>query len=302
MLVIAVIAALVAGSGGDGDITGTDDGAVVTEPMTTDDLDPPDQGDSEQDATDSTGAPDIPETTTTETTAATQTTTETTVETPVETTVETTSPPEASVPVPTTVSPDPPDGPTCRFIELDTFDDIQIELAFTNPLGAVESLVVTYGLNDGGGTQFTTGSSFVDFPGTEERFRISQDTMTGLPSSVTEQDVSCDVLDIEEGFGGTPLEQPAQPSGCEFVEVDSFDDIQVELTVTSPFLTTEDLRIVYALLTDDGIRFGDSTRFADLVGPGETVRIDEDTFTEVPAWTTGDDVRCEILGIEISGS
>ena len=302
MLVIAVIAALVAGSGGDGDITGADDSTVVTEPMTTDDLDPaeqdpPDQGDTD-DATDSPGAPDTPETTITEPTPETTTATETTTET----TVGTTSPPESSVPVPTTVSPDPSDGPTCRFIELDTFDDIQIELVFTNPLGAVESLVVTYGLNDGAGTQFTTGSSFVDFPGTEERFRISQDTMTGLPNSVTEQDVSCDVLDIEEGFGGAPLEQPAQPSGCEFVEVDSFDDIQVELTVTSPFLTTEDLRIVYSLRTDDGIRFGDSRGFADLVGPGETVRLDEDTFTEVPAWTTDDDVRCEILGIEISGS
>ena len=292
MLVIAVVAALMAGIGGDDDITGADDGAVVTEPMTTDDQDPPDQGDTDQDPTDSTGPPDTTETTT-ETTTATETT---------ETTVETTSPPEASTPVPTTVSPDPSDGPTCRFIELDTFDDIQIELAFTNPLGAVGSLVVTYGLNDGSGTQFTTGSSFVDFPGDEERFRISQDTLTGLPGSATEQDVSCDVLDIEEGLGGAPLEQPAQPSGCEFVEVDSFDDIQVELTVTSPFPTTADLRIVYALRSDDGIRFGNSTRFVDLVGPGETVRIDEDTFTGVPAWTTGDDVRCEILGIEISGS
>jgi hypothetical protein len=294
VLVIAVVAAIVAGGSGDDDMTGDDGGAIATDPITTDDPSPPDttppeQTDTDQDGSESGGAPVTTETATTVTTTA------------VDTTVATTAPPETTDPVSTTTPPVPSDGPTCRFVELDSFDDIQIEVEFSNPLGAVGSLMITYALADGGGTRFTTGTSFVDFPRADERFRISQDTLTSLPNSVTDDDVSCEVVDIEEGFGADTLEQSASPSGCEFVEVDSFDDIQVELTVTNPFPTTENLRIVYALRAGDGIRFADSMALVDLVASGETVRIDEDTFTEAPAWTTADDVRCEILGVEMSG-
>lgn len=207
----------------------------------------------------------------------------------------TTSPGAATTaPAPTTQPPDPA-TPTCGYVGVDDFGDMQVELVLVNPLGVVPSLEVTFALTDSDGVRFFTGNEFVQLPLPNERFRIEADTITEPPTGVDESTITCAVLAIEEGFGEV-LEMPGPEDFCEFVEIDDFGDIQVELGVTSPFATTEDLVIEFALRGPDDIRFADSTAFVDLVGPGEVVRLDQDTVTPPPTWV-GDEISCGILGI-----
>jgi hypothetical protein len=187
--------------------------------------------------------------------------------------------------------------PTCSYLGTDDFDDMQVELTLTNSLGAVPSLDVTFALAGGDGVRFFTGNEFVQYPVADERFRLTADTVTELPVGVDEATISCEVLAIEEGFGNV-LELPGPADVCEFVEIDSFGDIQIELGFTSPFTTTEDVYVYYALRGPGGVRFADSLTTVDLVGGAEAVRLDEDTVTESPSWV-GDDVTCDILGFEV---
>jgi hypothetical protein len=186
--------------------------------------------------------------------------------------------------------------PTCGYVGTDDFDDIQVELLLTNPLGAVPSLDVTLTLEGGDDVRFATASESIRFPLAEERFRIEADTFTKLPSGIDEAAITCNVLAIDEGFGDMPA-LPGPGDVCEFVEIDDFGDIQVELDVTSPFTTTEDIDIHYALRGPGDVRFADSFASVEFVGAGATIRVSEDTVTDPPSWV-GTDITCGILGFE----
>jgi hypothetical protein len=211
---------------------------------------------------------------------------------------------EAASAAPTTESPAssaPPSGqPRCGYLGVDDFDDMQVELEFTNPLGAVPAVEVAFALLDGSGTRFHTGSESFDLPQADERFRAEVDTVSELPADVDGAAVSCQVLDISEGFGYDDVQLPPESSSCEVTEIDEFNDIQIVLSTTSPYDSTETLDVYYALRDGDGARFSDSYSSVEFVAPGEAIRVPEDTVTEVPTWTTSGEISCDILGVRAS--
>ena len=177
---------------------------------------------------------------------------------------------------------------------------MQVEVAFTNPLGDVPSAEVTYALQDAAGVRFYTGSEYASFAATGERFRVESDTLEELPASVDAAGLTCEVLAVEEGYGD---ESPAVPSAsdtCQFVEVDSYGDVQIELSVINPFPQTENLSVSYALRGPEGVRFDESSTSVDLVAAGEAVRVSEDTLTSAPDWVPGDSITCSVLAVESS--
>ena len=177
---------------------------------------------------------------------------------------------------------------------------MQVEVAFANPLGDVPAVEVTYALLDSGGVRFYTGSESFDIAAADEAFRVQSDTVEPLPASVDGTGVTCQVLAVEEGFSfGTPT-PPSPSDACQFVEIDDFGDIQIELAVTSPFSETENLQIYYALRGPEGVRFDDSSASVDLVAAGEAVRLSEDTVTNPPDWVQPESITCSILAIEAS--
>ena len=279
-LVVAIAVAV--GGGGDGDGDGTEDGDGVDTTVTTGETPPGTE----------TPTTEVPSTTEVPPTTEIPSTTEVTQTTEVSPTTEIPSTTEAAA---TTVPLDDSE-PTCGYLGTDSFNDIQVELLLTNRLGAVPALDVTIALKGGDGVRFLTDTQFVQYPLPEERFRLEVDTVTELPAGVDEATISCEVLAVEEGFGDLP-ELPGPGDVCEFVEIDDFGDIQIEITATSPFTTTGDLFVHYALRGPGGVRFSDSSALVDLVGAGETIRVSEDTVTEPPSWV-GDEISCDILGFE----
>jgi hypothetical protein len=205
--------------------------------------------------------------------------------------------PDATAPPPT-AAPPATGSPSCRFLEVDGFGDVQIELEFSNPVDGPGPLQVTSVLQHEG-VRIATTTTYVEWSLPGERFRMQADTLESLPPGVDGTAVSCDVLDVAEGFGFAELQAPAEPSGCVFLEVDGFGDVQVELTLTSPFAERTNTRSIVALRGPDDVRFGETSAFADLVGPGETVRSSEDTLAALPDWVGGPEgFSCEILGVE----
>jgi hypothetical protein len=185
-------------------------------------------------------------------------------------------------------------------VGVDDFDDMQVEVRFTNPLGVVPSVEVSFALFDGAGTRFHTDAASFDLPQEDETFRSEVDTFSELPPDIDDADVTCQVLDIGEGFGFDDVEPAPESSACEVDSIDDFGDIQVTLVTTSPFETTEDLRIYYALRGGGGERFADSSTTVELVAPGESIRVAEDTITEPPSWVSPDQISCDILGVSAS--
>lgn len=201
----------------------------------------------------------------------------------------------------TTTPPTDPGEATCRSLGVDTFGDVQVELTFTNPLGDVDDLQVAYALADRNGVRFGDSTAYVERAAANERFRISDDSLEDLPPDVDEDEVTCTILVIEEGFGFGDTEPPGADAACEFIEIDSFDDIQIRVSATSPFGETVDIEIIAALRGPDGVRFGTTSAFANRVAPGESVRISHDTITELPDWVNEDEFTCEVIGISSFG-
>lgn len=193
-----------------------------------------------------------------------------------------------------------PTEPQCAYLGVDDFGDMQVEVAFTNPLGAVPALEITYALLDGTGIRFHTGSETFDFVAADESFRAQSDTVTNPPPDLDEVAVACRVLAIEEGSSFREGSAPSPSDTCTLVEVDDFGDIQIEMMVTSPLPDTATIRAHYALRGSDGQRFGTGSESVEFVASGETIRIPVDTLTDQPAWITDSEIVCEILLIEES--
>lgn len=214
------------------------------------------------------------------------------------------SPATTEAAVETTQSPEttaaPIAEPRCGYVGVDDFDDMQVEVEFVNPLGSVPAVEVAFALLDGSGTRFHTDAESFDLPRVDERFRFEADTFTGLPPDIDGAAVTCQILDISEGFGYDDVRPPSESSSGDVAEIDGFGDIQVDLATTSPFESTETLEIYYALRGGDA-RFADSYASVEFVASGESVRVAEDTVTDVPAWTSEQELSCEVLGVRASG-
>lgn len=209
------------------------------------------------------------------------------------TTASTTTAPPA-----TTGAPDAaPTEPACSYVGVDEYDDMQVELQFTNPLGDVPSVRVTYALLDGDGVRFITSEAFIDLAAANERFRMEVDTVEPLPARIDESSITCRVLGIEEGFDIGGIQAPTRQDKCDFVGVDDYGDIQIELTAVSPFDETTNIQLYYALRGAGQVRFYTSSDYVDLVAAGERVRTNTDTVEPLPDWVDEAEGSCSLLGI-----
>lgn len=193
---------------------------------------------------------------------------------------------------------------TCAYTGTDPdFGDMQVELAFTNPLGQVPGLEVTYALLDGeGGTRFFTGTAggldleFIQFPAADEQFRLSIDTSEDLPPAIEETTIGCTVLAIEESLDIGGYQRATDADTCEVLGTDSSGNIQVDMSVISPYGETTTVQTWWALQAPGPVRFETETEVVDLVGAGETFRISPEFGTEKPEWIGDGEVTCSVVG------
>lgn len=191
---------------------------------------------------------------------------------------------------------------TCAYSGTDPdFGDMQVDLTFTNPLGDVNELEVTYALLDGeGGMRFFTGSTFIYeqimFPVTNEQFRLAVDTGEDVPPNIEATTIDCTVLAIEESTDIGGFARATAADTCTVLGVDSSGRAQVELAVTSPYAQTTTVQTWWALYGPGPMRFETETEVVDLVGAGESFRIIPAYGTEKPGWIGDGEVTCAVVG------
>jgi len=215
--------------------------------------------------------------------------TEAPVEEPTETPAEE---PTAEPTEPTAV---PDDG--CRYLGVDSFGDMQVEMTATSPFDEMTDLAIDYALADGDGVRFATSFTSVEDVRPGETVQIPTDSLESLPGDVDESQIDCSILSIEDfGFGSPTAAAPSD--SCEYVGVDNFDDMQVRIDVVSPFDDVADLIITIGVYNSDGIRFATPVEFIDLVEPGEAIRADVDTLDSIPSGVEPDGISCEVLSFD----
>lgn len=201
----------------------------------------------------------------------------------------------------TTATDDAGPEPECAYTGTDpNFGDMQVELTFNNPLGEVDWFEVTYALLDGeGGTRFFTGDTAgidLQFPSTNEAFRVAVDAREELPPGIDEATIDCTVLGIEERGDIGGFERPGDDDTCTVLGTDSDGDIQVEVSATSPYDQTTEIQTWWALQAQGQVRFDTETEVIDLVGAGETFLIAPDRGTPAPEWVGDGEVTCFVAG------
>ena len=182
--------------------------------------------------------------------------------------------------------------PTCAYSGTDPdFKDMLVDLTFTNSLGDVNGLEVTYALLDGeGGTRFFTGTAGgldledISFPAANEQFQLSVETGENLARSIDEATIGCTVLAIEESTDIGGYQRATEADTCKVRGADSSGDIQVEVEVTSPYEETTTVQTWWALNAPGPVRFETETEVVALVGAGESIRIIPEYGTEKPKW------------------
>lgn len=194
---------------------------------------------------------------------------------------------------------------TCTYAGTGGFrsDGMQVELAFKNPLGGVNGLEVTFALLDGeGGSRFFTDTAGgldledINFPAPNEQFRLSVDTGDEVPPNIDEATIGCAVLAIEENLDIGGFQRASDADTCEVLGTDSSGRIQVALAVTSPYEETTKVQTWWALQAPGPVRFETETEVVDLVGGGESFRINPEHGTDKPGWIGDGDVTCTVVG------
>ena len=212
----------------------------------------------------------------------------------------------APTPVPTATSPDRSGvgalapGENCRFTEVDSFGDVQIEIDYVaDSITEQQDTILEYVVFDGNGQLLTESSRFVEDLKPGERLRLAIDTVEDAPTDPAAlEGITCEVVGLDSfGFGPSPARAMAGDS-CRFIELDSVGDIQVEIDVANPLATRAELAIDYALRDANGTRFGDGIEFTDAVDPGARYVGPSDSLTDLPSWLDESDVACEILAIQ----
>jgi hypothetical protein len=194
---------------------------------------------------------------------------------------------------------------TCVYIGTGGFrgDGMQVEVSFTNPLGDVNGIEVTFALIDGeGGSRFYTGTAGgldlqdISFPSANEQFRLTVDTGDVLPPNVEGSTIGCTVLEIEESLDIGGFERASDADACEVLGIDSSGRIDLELSVTSPYADTTTVQTWWAVQAPGQVRFDSDTEVTDLVGAGETFRINPEFGVEKPEWVGDGAITCTVLG------
>lgn len=120
---------------------------------------------------------------------------------------------------------------------------------------------------------------------------------SSLQTTTTEDETGATTAGAD-GSTTTAGEPGEDGDRCTVIGVDSFDDIQVKLEVTSPFDTESAIMaITYSLVGADGVRFDTSTAYQEFVGPEEFLVISDDSLVSADGRST-DGMTCEILNIE----
>lgn len=191
-------------------------------------------------------------------------------------------------------------GTKCAYTGVDEdYKNTEVDLTFVNPLGEVNALKVGYALLDGkNGTRFTSGTEKVMFPTTNERFRISTSTLSGVPPNIEEATIDCQVLSIEkdmdmdiEGF-----QHATEADTCKIVGSASSGDLEVAVSATSPFKkTTMKLQTWWALQAPGGVRYATDNEVTDLVTAGEPVHISSSVYP-APEWIGDGEITSAVVG------
>ena len=202
----------------------------------------------------------------------------------------------------TTTSTSVADGPepTCEYTGSDPdFGYMNIELTFTNTLGEVDDLELTYALLDGeGGTRFLTQTAGITLPSANEQFRIDAGNSEELPPNIEESTIDCKVLAVEELRTSARYERATDADTCTVLGVDSDGRPQVEVSVTNPFDETTSLQAWWAMQGPGLVRFDRGVEAMDLVGAGETIKLTgEGSYGAVPGWVGEGEVTCTVLGV-----
>lgn len=195
-------------------------------------------------------------------------------------------------------------APSCSYMGTDgLMDDMHVELVFTNPLGEVNGLEVTYALLDGeDGARFHTGTAggldlvTIKFPSTNEQFRLYANTGESVPTGIDDADINCSVLEIKENATIGGYHRASDMDTCEITGVDSSGSIQVEISVTNPYEETADVQTWWALQAPGPVTFAADTEVVDLVGDGERFTIIPRYGQGKPEWVDDAEVSCVVLG------
>ena len=188
--------------------------------------------------------------------------------------------------------------PACTYAGVDSFGDMQIEVVFTHPLDEQGDATVEYEVLDGSGDVLISSFDRIDELKPGEMVRMMIDTVTDEPPGADAANITCTIGEIEASSFGFETFAPQPGDTCEFVEVDSFGDIQVQIDVVSPLDGEGELAVNFALRGPGGVRFEDDVTFIDSVGAGQQSSTEVDTFTEFPAWVSEATFTCDILSIE----
>lgn len=181
----------------------------------------------------------------------------------------------------------------CNYLGTDSWNDMQIEVAFENEESNVTDIRVTYSVITNGGEVIHDGSRTIDRVAPNEALRWHIDTLTEPTASDNGYECRIDSITARESTESTVL--PTAGDSCRFVELDAFEDIQIEIQFTAP--SDGSLDVTYAVRSGDGTRFaGGDAAPAAATAAGDVVTLNEDTVADVPEWLTGD-ISCEILGI-----
>ncbi|MEI8148425.1 MAG: hypothetical protein WCG62_05025 [Actinomycetes bacterium] len=194
-------------------------------------------------------------------------------------------------------------APTCAFAGADSSSDMQVDLTFTNTLGDVNGIEVTFALIDGkDGTRFYTGTAGgidtvdLEFPVANEQFRLSARTLKELPPDIEATTISCKVLAIEEAMDIGRLKRATGADTCTVLGTDSSGYVQVKLAVSSPYADIARVQTWWALQGPGGVRFDTGTDVVDLVGAGETFQIIPLFSKKRPSWIGDGEVTCVVRG------
>ncbi len=180
--------------------------------------------------------------------------------------------------------------PTCTYAGSDPF--INLDLTFTNPLGEVSNVRLSYALL-ASGVRFGDGDEGFLFPGANEQFRVREGTIEELPAEVDEQTVTCEVIAVEEF--SLPFERGPEVGTCVIQRDEASGSPRVELLATNPFAQTRDVAFFYALRAQDSVRFGFGEPMAHMLRGGEQVRFTE-KVGDLPSWVDPAAVTCDVLG------
>ena len=191
---------------------------------------------------------------------------------------------------------------TCAFVGVDNdFGEMQVELTFSNPLGEVDGLELTYGLFSGD-VRFFTGSAGgldivdIDFPKQGEQFRLAVDTSEDLPLNIKAEEIICEVLAIEEATQIGGYKRAAPSDTCEIIRTDEDGKVFVSVKASNPYEELTDVQVFWAFYDQDSIRFDSDTDIVEKLNPGDKFQIDSEYGVEKPQWIAGDVVSCALIG------